>query len=171
MAKAKKTAEAAIEASSEGGAPDTVAVAPKRSKVKRLAIVGVALTACLGSGGYFAIPMALAMFAPAGSVAAHEGAEPEKATEEASAGGGHGGGGAAAMPEALPTATLVLPAHAASDYQIVSIYDGEAYLATAGSIIRIKVGSTAPGLGDIIAIEASDTGGTVQGSLATLKTS
>lgn len=177
MAKAKKTVEAAPEAAAEiepeaGGAE--AAAPPKRSKVKLLAIGGVALTVCIGSGGYFALPIALAMFAPAsGAVASEAAAGAEQATEEASAaGGGHGGGaGTAHLPEALPVLKLALPAHAAADYQIVSIYDGEAFLATSNSVIRVKVGSTAPGLGDILAIEASDSGGTVKGTLATLKTS
>ncbi|KQT53038.1 MULTISPECIES: hypothetical protein [unclassified Aureimonas] len=173
MADAKITEEATSEPAAEADAPDAAAP-PKRSKIKLLAIGGVALTICLGSGGYFALPMAIAMFAPAGGAAAHEAAaaEPETATEEASASGGHGGGAAAAaLPEALPVKMLVMPDRAASDYQIVSIYDGEAFLATSDAVIRVQVGSTAPGLGDILAIESTGSGGMVKGSLATLKTS
>lgn len=48
-----------------------------------------------------------------------------------------------------------------ADYGIVMIFDGEAMLATATELQRVKVGSTAPGLGKIIAIEAGDNGGGV----------
>lgn len=154
MAKEKKTAKEAPAAATDAGASDD-ATPPKRSKKKLFAIGGAALALCLGGGGYFAVPVALAMFAPPGDASSGEAVSHE----------------AAVLPEVLPGKKLVYPDHAASDYQIVSIYDGEAYLATSESIIRIEVGSTAPGLGDILAIEASDTGGTVKGTLATLKTS
>lgn len=174
MAKAKTT-ETATAATAEGDvAAEAVPAARKRSKVKLFAIGGIALTLCLGGGGYFALPMALAMFAPTGGAEAHGAvAEAETEDSEASSAGGHGEGGSAegTVAEGLPAERLQLPAHVAADYQIVSIYDGEAFLATTQAVIRVKVGSNAPGLGDILAIEASDTGGVVTGTLATLKTS
>lgn len=159
MAEAKTTDEA--EPTPAVATDEAAPAAPKRSKLKVFAIGGAALTLCLGGGGYFALPIALAMFAPAA----------EASTQEASA-AAEGHGGAPAVPAApMPVARLVTPDRAASDYQIVSVYDGEAFLATRDTVIRVEVGSTAPGLGDILAIEPSESGGTVKGTLATLKTS
>jgi hypothetical protein len=134
--------------------------APKRSKKKLLIGGGLGLVLCLGGGGYFAVPAALAMLSPAGDAAPV--AQAPKAT--------HGESAVAAASSPLAVVQVVSSASSASDYQIVSIYDGEAYLATADNLIRIKVGSTTPGIGDIISITSTESGGIVVGSLATLKT-
>jgi hypothetical protein len=108
-------------------------------------------------------------FAMLGSSDGTETADAQTSTHgEAAPAGAHGDGPATTAP--LPVEMAVSRAAAASDYQIVSIYDGEAYLATPDNLIRVKVGSTAPGIGDILSITSSDSGGIVTGSLATLKT-
>lgn len=59
----------------------------------------------------------------------------------------------------------------AADYEIVSIYGGEAILAAGSNLVRLKVGSTAPGLGTITAIEAgTEGGGSLTATEATLRT-
>lgn len=168
---AEVTDEATGEATGEAGLADATPAPVKRSRTKRLAIAGVALVAALGSGGYLAMPTVLAMMAPGAQATAEAKAPSEAGTIDLAASAAEGEGSEAALPTALAVTKLVMPMASASDYQIVSIFDGEAFLATSRSVIRVKVGSTAPGLGDILAIEASDTGGIVTGTLATLKTS
>jgi hypothetical protein len=158
-----KTAEK-TKAEPAAGASEGV-TAPKRAKTRLLVGGALGLVLCLGIGGYVAMPTALAMM---GSTQAGEtaGVEPQAEGEGVTA-AAHGES-AAALP--LPAERVVSRAAAATDYQIVSIYDGEAYLATPDDLIRIKVGSSAPGIGDILSITTSETGGIITGSLATLKT-
>lgn len=57
----------------------------------------------------------------------------------------------------------------AADYQIVMVFEDEAILATRAELVRVKVGSVVPGLGTILKIDPSDTGGTVKASEAILR--
>jgi hypothetical protein len=72
----------------------------------------------------------------------------------------------ASMP--VPTVMRSTPL-AAADYQIVMVFQDEAILATAQELWRVKVGSEVPGLGTVLAIDATDTGGTVKATEATLR--
>lgn len=74
------------------------------------------------------------------------------------------------IPVPMPV-SVVAAAHPvqASDYEIVSIYGGEAILAAGANLIRVKVGSTAPALGTVLEINPSGTGGTVVATEATLR--
>ncbi|KQT45158.1 hypothetical protein ASG43_12760 [Aureimonas sp. Leaf454] len=55
------------------------------------------------------------------------------------------------------------------DYQIVMVFEREAILATPNELMRVKVGSVLPGLGAVTGIEASDAGGVVSTTQATLR--
>jgi hypothetical protein len=57
----------------------------------------------------------------------------------------------------------------AADYQIVMVFENEAILATDQELMRVKVGSRVPGLGDVLRIDPTETGGTVVASEATLR--
>lgn len=57
----------------------------------------------------------------------------------------------------------------AGDYQIVMVFENEAILATDQELVRVKVGSRVPGLGDVLQIDQTETGGTVVASQATLR--
>ncbi|GGD27687.1 hypothetical protein [Aureimonas glaciei] len=57
----------------------------------------------------------------------------------------------------------------AADYQIVMVFENEAILATDQELMRVKVGSRVPGLGDVLKIDPTETGGTVVASEATLR--
>lgn len=75
-----------------------------------------------------------------------------------------------ASGEAMPVPTVVRSVPlAAADYQIVMVFQDEAILATAKELWRVKVGSDVPGLGTVLAIDATDTGGTVKATEATLR--
>lgn len=54
------------------------------------------------------------------------------------------------------------------DFQIVMVFGSEAHLASPGELWRVKVGSLVPGLGEILAIEPGENGGTVRAENATL---
>lgn len=56
-----------------------------------------------------------------------------------------------------------------ADFQIVMVFQDEAILATAQELWRVKVGSEVPGLGTVLAIDATTTGGTVKATAATLR--
>ena len=56
-----------------------------------------------------------------------------------------------------------------ADFQIVMVFQEEAILATAQELWRVKVGSDVPGLGTVLAIDDSATGGTVKATNATLR--
>jgi hypothetical protein len=72
--------------------------------------------------------------------------------------------------EAMPVAQIVRsPAPVAADFQIVMVFQDEAILATSQELWRVKVGSIVPGLGKVLAIDATETGGTVQATEATLR--
>ncbi|BDA85907.1 hypothetical protein Sa4125_34490 [Aureimonas sp. SA4125] len=72
--------------------------------------------------------------------------------------------------DAMPAPKIVrVRPPVAADYQIVMVFDNEAILATAEELVRVKVGSRVPGLGDIIKIDTTETGGTVVASEATLR--
>ena len=66
---------------------------------------------------------------------------------------------------AIVRATPLAPA----DFQIVMVFQDEAILATDKELWRVKVGSEVPGLGTVLAIDATDTGGTVKATAATLR--
>jgi len=68
-----------------------------------------------------------------------------------------GDGGAMPAPAIVRAAPLV-PA----DFQIVMVFQDEAILATDKELWRVKVGSEVPCLGTVLAIDATDTGGTVK---------
>ena len=71
------------------------------------------------------------------------------------------------MPVELVASTAQLQA---SDYQIVSIFRNEAIVATRDNLVRLKIGSSAPGIGTVTALQASDNGGgAIIGTDATLK--
>ncbi|MBO0903598.1 hypothetical protein [Jiella sonneratiae] len=71
---------------------------------------------------------------------------------------------------ALPVATLVRPwTLQPKDFSIVMVYGHEAHLASPGELWHVQVGSSVPGLGKIIAIEATKDGGIVKAENATLK--
>ena len=76
------------------------------------------------------------------------------------------GGGGASMP-----APLIVRAEPLSpaDFQIVMVFQEEAILATAKELWRVKVGSEVPGLGTVLQIDATATGGTVKATEATLR--
>ena len=57
----------------------------------------------------------------------------------------------------------------AADYQIVMVFENEAILATNEELVRVKVGSRVPGLGDVLQIDTTEAGGTVVASEATLR--
>jgi hypothetical protein len=71
-----------------------------------------------------------------------------------------------AMP--VPSIVRARPPVAA-DYQIVMVFENEAILATDQELVRVKVGSRVPGLGDVLKIDPTETGGTVVASEATLR--
>lgn len=71
--------------------------------------------------------------------------------------------------DAMPAQTVVrLRQPTPSDYQIVMVFQGEALLATRDELVRVRVGSVVPGLGEILSIEGSSLGGTVKAAEATL---
>ncbi|WP_279480007.1 hypothetical protein [Aureimonas sp. SK2] len=78
--------------------------------------------------------------------------------------------GEAAHAEAMPAPTIVRDREPVpTDYQIVMIFQDEALLATRDELVRVKVGSTVPGLGTVKAIEGTSLGGTVTADKATLR--
>ncbi|WP_156386735.1 hypothetical protein [Aureimonas sp. Leaf454] len=177
-----KSPEVDAAAASEGA---EIGAVPARRRSRKTIVIGsavaLALVGALGAGGYFAAPTALAMIGWTDDAAvahAPEAQADELAQDVAAAGaegeataiGENGEAVAVALLPPLPVSKIVSRVAAATDYQIVSIYGGEAYLATPDNLIRIKVGSSAPGIGDILSITASESGGTIVGSLATLKT-
>ena len=81
-----------------------------------------------------------------------------------------GDGEAPAEVAALPVPELVRPwVLRPQDFSIVMVYGHEAHLASPGELWHIQVGSTVPGLGKILAIEASKDGGLVKAEKAPLK--
>ncbi|MCE7026462.1 hypothetical protein [Jiella avicenniae] len=78
--------------------------------------------------------------------------------------------GEASDVAALPVPVQVRPwALKPQDFSIVMVFGDEAHLASPGELWHVQVGSTVPGLGRILAIEASRDGGTVKAENATLK--
>jgi hypothetical protein len=65
-------------------------------------------------------------------------------------------------PGAMPVAAVVPEQPVTpADYAVVSLFQDEAILAAGDMLLRVKVGSTAPGLGTIRAIEPDGQGGTI----------
>lgn len=65
-------------------------------------------------------------------------------------------------PGVIPVALVVPPTPVSpADYAVVSLFEDEAILAARDMLLRVKVGSTAPGLGTILAIEPQGAGGTI----------
>ncbi|MCD1645137.1 hypothetical protein [Aurantimonas coralicida] len=59
----------------------------------------------------------------------------------------------------------------ASEYSIVSVFEGEAFLATPNNLVRVIVGTIVPGLGTITSVESfPNGGGAVAGTEAVLRT-
>lgn len=56
------------------------------------------------------------------------------------------------------------------DYQIITVFDREAILATKDELMRVRVGSVAPGLGEILSIEETGKGLVIAAAEATLRT-
>ncbi|MBP0616658.1 hypothetical protein [Jiella mangrovi] len=80
------------------------------------------------------------------------------------------GDGEAEKVAAIPVPELVRPwTLKPQDFTIVMVYGDEAHLASPGELWRVEVGSVVPGLGRILAIEASKDGGIVKAEKATLK--
>jgi len=70
---------------------------------------------------------------------------------------------------AIPVPKLVRAvALTPQDFQIVMVFGSEAHLASPGELWRVRVGSLVPGLGEILAIEPGENGGTVRAQNATL---
>ncbi|MCQ8781813.1 flagellar basal body-associated FliL family protein [Mangrovibrevibacter kandeliae] len=116
---------------------EEAAPAPKKRKLILLVAGGVVALCVAGGGGY-----AFSGFLGAGE--AHAEAD------------GHG---APPIPVPMPVATVADAAAEAGDYQIVSLFDDEAILATRDTLVRLKVGSQAPGLGTVTAIHPNAAGG------------
>ena len=76
----------------------------------------------------------------------------------------------AEIPVPMPVASKP-QALKADAYSIVSVFDGEAFLATPNDLVRVVVGAVVPGLGTITSVEAfPNGGGTVAGTEAVLRT-
>lgn len=74
------------------------------------------------------------------------------------------------IPVPMPVAGK-LSAARASDYSVVSVFEGEAFLATADDLVRVVVGVRRPGLGTVTSVTSlDDGGGTVVGTEASLRT-
>ncbi len=75
------------------------------------------------------------------------------------------------IPVPMPVVSVASAAQAKpSDYQIVQIFKGEALLATRDNLVRVKVGSSAPGIGTVTDIQTgTNGGGAVIGTDATLR--
>ncbi|WP_416358056.1 hypothetical protein ACLNGM_09120 [Aureimonas phyllosphaerae] len=132
-------------------AEDGASAGPQRRRRVRIAAAALLGVLALGAGATFAAPSIVAAF----------GAEETAVAETAPA---------PALPDVLPAEPHPAGPASVGDYQIVLVGDGEAFLATASNLIRVKVGSQVAGLGEIVSIVPSPTGGVVTGSLATLKT-
>ncbi|WP_156381658.1 hypothetical protein [Aurantimonas sp. Leaf443] len=92
------------------------------------------------------------------------------ATQKSEASGEGGHGAATPGPEALPAETIVYDRPpVAGDYQIVTVFGDAAILTTRQTVLRVRVGSSVPGLGEILSIGQTDNGGEVKASLATLR--
>ncbi|WP_279480203.1 hypothetical protein [Aureimonas sp. SK2] len=130
----------------EGGA-----AAGQRRRRVAVAAAGLLGVLALGAGATFAAPSIVAAFGAGETAAAETAAAP-------------------ALPDVLPAEPRPAGPASAGDYRIVLVGDGEAFLATASNLIRVKVGSHVAGLGEIVSIVPSPTGGAVTGSLATLRT-
>lgn len=75
----------------------------------------------------------------------------------------------AIIVEAMPVPTLVRSQDLRpQDFSIVMVFGGEAHLASPGELWRVKVGSIVPGLGEILAIDESESGGTIKAENAVL---
>ncbi|WP_294641747.1 hypothetical protein [uncultured Aureimonas sp.] len=77
--------------------------------------------------------------------------------------------GSGDLPVPLP-ATIKRAAPQASDYVLVSVFRGEAFLSTSDDLVRVVVGVRRPGLGTVTSVETlPDGGGAVVGTEATLR--
>lgn len=117
-------------------------------KIKILAGCATLFAVVSGSGGAY-----LLMHAPA--------AHAEEAAEAATP----------SIPVPMPVERVASATPLkASDYQIVSIFQNEAIVATRNNLVRLKIGSSAPGIGTVQAIQAGENGGgAIIGTDATLK--
>ncbi|MBB3934648.1 MULTISPECIES: hypothetical protein [Aureimonas] len=74
------------------------------------------------------------------------------------------------IPVPMPVASKP-QAIKADAYSIVSVFEGEAFLATPNDLVRVVVGAVVPGLGTITSVETfPNGGGTVAGTEAVLRT-
>ncbi|MCW4114479.1 hypothetical protein NPA31_005825 [Aurantimonas sp. MSK8Z-1] len=71
-------------------------------------------------------------------------------------------------PPAMPVPLIERGAPTPQDYQVVSIYEGEATLATLEELFHVRVGSSLPGLGTITAIVPTKGGGRIATQAAVL---
>lgn len=77
---------------------------------------------------------------------------------------------AGAPSDAMPAQTIVRDYEPSpSDYQIVMLFEDEALLTLRQELMRVKPGSTLPGLGKVLAIEPRADGGLVKTEVATLQ--
>lgn len=138
-------------AKSKSPTPETASDTAKPSGVsKKVRLIG---TAVLG----------LVVMSAGGTYFAMSGAEASEVAGAAPA--------LSEIPVPMPVAPVAsaVPVQA-DDYKIVSIFGDEAILMTGTNLVRVKVGSTAPGLGVITAVEATpDGGGSVVATQATLR--
>lgn len=78
----------------------------------------------------------------------------------------------AMMETAMPAPRVVrLREPVPGDYQIITVFDREAIIATQDELLRVKVGSIAPGLGKIMSIDQSDGDLVIGAAEATLRSS
>lgn len=74
------------------------------------------------------------------------------------------------IPGPMPVAGKISGLQA-SDYSVVSVFQGEAFLATANDLVRVVVGVQRPGLGTITSVTSLDNGGgVIVGTEASLRT-
>ena len=127
--------------------PAGVPAAGKRRKARIIFALAGVLVAASAGGGYFAFRTAFA------GVRTVDAAPAE-------------------IPVPMPVAAVASAFQTKpGDYQIVSVFGDEAILSSGDNLLRVKVGSTAAGLGTITAIESTDNGGgSVAGTQATLRT-
>lgn len=79
-------------------------------------------------------------------------------------------GEAAMIGSAMPAPRIVrLREPVPSDYQIITVFDREAILATQDELMRVRIGSVAPGLGEILSIEETEKGLVIGTAEATLR--
>ncbi|MBB3948946.1 hypothetical protein [Aureimonas jatrophae] len=115
----------------------------------------------MGSLGFFTVSYVISVRSPGYFQEAALSAMPPKLDQTLT--------GSVEAGDAMPAQTVVrVRQPVPSDYQIVMVFQGEALLATRDELVRVRVGTVVPGLGEILSIEGTSTGGTVKAADATL---